>query len=105
MKSLKTLGWINLLLLAFTCHQLHAATGRGRSQPITIDVRVRPTVTSVSPQSGTTFGGTVVTIKGADFALKGMAVKFGSTDATNVVSKSVTQLTAKSPQGVRRVQV
>ena len=100
MKSLKTLGWINLLLLAFTCHQLHAATGRGRSQPITIDVRVRPTVTSVSPQSGTTFGGTVVTIKGADFALKGMAVKFGSTDATNVVSKSVTQLTAKSPTGV-----
>ena len=47
-----------------------SATGRGRSQPITIDVRVRPTITSISPQKGTTFGGTAVTTVGTNFSLE-----------------------------------
>src|ERR1035441_5283256 len=42
------------------------------------------TVTSVSPNSGTTSGGTAVTITGTNFAA-GATVAFGSTAASNVV--------------------
>jgi len=69
MQQLKMIFWIHLILLVFTC-QLQAATGRRRSQPITIHVRVRPAITSVSPQQGTTFGGTAVTIVDTNFALE-----------------------------------
>ena len=77
-----------------------SATGRGRSQPITIDVRVRPTITSISPQQGSTLGGTAVTIVGANFALKDMKVKLAGTEATEVTTQSASQLTAKTPKGV-----
>ena len=45
---------------------------------------VNPTVTSVSPNNGTTAGGTSVTITGTNFAT-GATVTFGGTAATNVV--------------------
>ena len=45
---------------------------------------VAPTVSSVSPNSGPTAGGTAVTITGTNFAA-GATVKFGGTAATNVV--------------------
>ena len=48
-----------------------------------------PTVTSVSPSSGTTAGGTAVTITGTNFAV-GATVTFGSAAATNVVVVSGT---------------
>ena len=57
-----------------------------------------PTVTSVSPNSGTTAGGTAVTITGTNFAA-GATVTFGSTAATNVVVVSGTQITATTPAG------
>ena len=57
-----------------------------------------PTVTAVSPSSGTTAGGTAVTITGANFAV-GATVTFGSTSATNVVVVSGTQITATTPAG------
>jgi hypothetical protein len=57
-----------------------------------------PTVSSVSPNSGSTAGGTAVTITGTNFAT-GAAVQFGSTAATNVVVVSGTQITATSPAG------
>jgi hypothetical protein len=57
-----------------------------------------PTVTSVSPNSGTTAGGTAVTIAGANFAV-GATVTFGSASATNVVVVSGTQITATTPTG------
>ena len=57
-----------------------------------------PTVTSVSPNSGTTAGGTAVTITGTNFAT-GATVTFGSTAATNVVVVSGTQITATTPVG------
>jgi hypothetical protein len=57
-----------------------------------------PTVTSVSPNSGTTAGGTAVTITGANFAV-GATVTFGSASATNVVVVSGTQITATTPAG------
>ncbi len=57
-----------------------------------------PTVTSVSPNSGTTAGGTAVTITGTNFAA-GATVMFGSTAASNAAVVSGTQITATTPAG------
>ncbi len=58
----------------------------------------QPTVTSVSPNSGPTAGGTAVTITGTNFAA-GATVTFGGTAATNVVVVSSTSITATTPAG------
>ena len=52
-----------------------------------------PTVSSVSPNSGSTAGGTAVTITGTNYAA-GATVTFGSTAATNVVVVNSTTITA-----------
>ena len=57
-----------------------------------------PTVSSVSPASGTVAGGTSVTIAGTGF-VSGMTVQFGGTAATGVVVNSSTSVTATSPAG------
>ena len=59
---------------------------------------VAPTVSSVSPNSGSTAGGTAVTITGTNFAA-GATVTFGRTAATNVVVVSGTTITATTPAG------
>ena len=59
---------------------------------------VPATVSSLSPNSGSTAGGTAVTITGTNFA-PGATVTFGSAAATNVVVVSGTQITAKTPAG------
>jgi hypothetical protein len=55
-----------------------------------------PTVTSVSPSSGTVAGGTSVTIGGTGF-VSGMIVDFGNTPGSNVVVSSSTSATVTSP--------
>lgn len=55
-----------------------------------------PTVSTVSPASGPTSGGTAVTITGTNF-LNGASVSFGGTAATAVTFNSATQLTATAP--------
>src|SRR5882724_13255668 len=55
-----------------------------------------PTVGSVSPSSGTTAGGTAVTITGTNF-VTGATVTLGGTAATNVVVVSASQMTATTP--------
>jgi hypothetical protein len=55
-----------------------------------------PAPTSISPTSGTTSGGTSVTISGTNFA-SGATVTFGGTAATNVVVVSSTSITATTP--------
>jgi len=55
-----------------------------------------PTITSISPTSGTTAGGTVVTITGTNFG-SGATVKFGASAATNVSVTSSTSITATTP--------
>ena len=57
-----------------------------------------PTVSSVSPNSGSTVGGTPVTITGTIFAA-GATVTFGTTAATNLVVVSAIQITATTPVG------
>ncbi|HKG21855.1 MAG TPA: IPT/TIG domain-containing protein, partial [Blastocatellia bacterium] len=55
-----------------------------------------PTVSAISPNSGTTSGGTPVTITGTNFAA-GLTVAFGGTAATNVNVSNSTTITAVSP--------
>jgi hypothetical protein len=55
-----------------------------------------PAVSSVSPATGATSGGTPVTITGAGFT-GATAVHFGTVAASNVVVNSATQVTATSP--------
>jgi hypothetical protein len=57
-----------------------------------------PTVTSVTPNSGPTNGGTSVTIAGANFA-SAATVSFGSAPANNVTFVDSTKLTASTPPG------
>jgi alpha-tubulin suppressor-like RCC1 family protein len=60
-----------------------------------------PTVTSVSPNGGSTTGGTTVTVTGTGFATAsgGTLFKFGTAKATSVVCASATECTMKSPAG------
>ncbi|MHB8799704.1 MAG: IPT/TIG domain-containing protein [Thermoanaerobaculia bacterium] len=55
-----------------------------------------PTIVSASPSTGTTEGGTQVTISGTGFQT-GATVTFGGTSATNVNVSSTTTLTATTP--------
>jgi hypothetical protein len=59
-----------------------------------------PAVTAIGPSSGTTAGGTSVTITGNGFSgtnFTSTAVNFGSTPATNFTVNSATSITAVSP--------
>lgn len=58
-----------------------------------------PTITSLSPNEGSTAGGTSVTVIGAGFALgkTATAFKFGSTKATSVNCNSTTECTVVAP--------
>ena len=57
-----------------------------------------PTITSFTPTSGPTGGGTVITITGTNFAT-GATVRIGGVAATGVTLVSSTQLRATSPAG------
>jgi len=70
-------------------------------------VNPAPTVTAISPTSGSTTGGTAVTITGTGF-LSGASVSLGGTAATNVVvvnSTSITATTAAHAAGTVNVVV
>ena len=76
-------------------------TSQGTSATNSSDLytyEVAPTVTGLSPASGTVAGGTSVTISGTGFA-SGMTVAFGSNAGTGVVVSSSTSATATSPAG------
>ena len=55
-----------------------------------------PTVTGISPTSGTTAGGTPVTVSGTGF-LAGATLSLGGTAASNVVVSNSTTITATTP--------
>ncbi|HET8905870.1 MAG TPA: IPT/TIG domain-containing protein [Ktedonobacterales bacterium] len=66
-----------------------------------------PTVTSISPTSGTSLGGDVVTITGTGFdtTVGATTVNFGANAAANVTCASATSCTATSPAGLGTVDV
>jgi hypothetical protein len=57
-----------------------------------------PTLTAVSPTSGPTSGGTVITLTGTNF-VSGATVRVGGVAATGVTFVSATQLRATTPAG------
>ena len=59
-----------------------------------------PTVTAVSPTTGSTSGGNSVVITGTQFCNGAVTVLFGATAATGVTVNSNTQITAVSPAHV-----
>ena len=63
-----------------------------------------PTVTSVSPPSGSSAGGTSVSISGSEFT-GATAIDFGSTPAASFVVNSASSITAVSPKGDGSVDV
>ncbi|MCA8921705.1 MAG: IPT/TIG domain-containing protein [Planctomycetes bacterium] len=65
---------------------------------LTYVVGVPPTLVAFSPTSGSTAGGTIVTIQGTDFAADAQ-VRFGANPATSVQVASPTLLTAVAPPG------
>jgi hypothetical protein len=86
---------------AVTATQTATLTAIEESDPQTFALQLNaaaPTVSSVSPKSGPTAGGTAVTITGTNFAA-GATVTFGGTAATNVVVENSTTLTATTPSG------
>ena len=60
-----------------------------------------PAVTTVSPSSGPSAGGTAVTLTGTDFTT-GATVTFGGVAATNVIVASATSITLTTPAHMRR---
>ena len=77
-------------------------TGGGTSANTAADdftyVVPAPTVTGISPSTGTVAGGTVVTVTGTNLA-NATAVKFGSATGTNLTQVSATQVRATAPAG------
>jgi chitodextrinase len=65
---------------------------------VTVDNTVAPTVTSVSPSSGSMAGATQVIVTGTGF-VAGDTVTFGGATATGVTVNSATQITATTPSG------
>lgn len=79
-------------LAALCIAAVAAACGNSGPGPEPTEV----TVTAVSPNSGTTFGGTTVTITGSGFQ-SGATVQIGGSAATDITVTNSTTLTAKTP--------
>ncbi|MEI6274228.1 MAG: IPT/TIG domain-containing protein, partial [Phycisphaerae bacterium] len=85
-----------------------AAAGVGpasEATPASIGFRAMPapTISSVSPTSGTTLGGTAITITGSSFT-DASSVTVGGAAATSVVVVSSTSITAITPAGTAGAQ-
>jgi hypothetical protein len=76
----------------------------GATLSMTVAVGANPVVSvnSVAPSSGSTGGGTTVTIKGTNFA-SGAIVRFGSAAATAATVVNSTSITARTPAHVAGV--
>ncbi len=78
-------SWV-MQMVAF---RASASSGQPSSNPA-------PTVSAISPNTGTANGGTAVTVTGTGFQ-SGAAVTIGGTAATSVTVASSTSITAKTP--------
>ena len=84
---------------AFVCNIPNCGTGHSNmfgSMKVNAVVNPAPTITDISPATGSQNGGTVVTLTGTGF-LANASVKFGGTAATNVSVVSATSITATTP--------
>ncbi len=84
---------------AFVCNIPDCGSGHNSmfsSLKVNAVTNPAPTVSSIAPTSGSTAGGTSITITGTGF-LAGATVKFGGVAATNVTLNSSTSLSATTP--------
>ncbi len=84
--------------------QLKDGTSVRIIQVTVTDVSAAPMVTSISPTSGPSAGGTTVTITGTGLT-GATVVNFGGVRATGVTANSNTQITATSPAGSGTVHI
>ncbi len=75
-----------------------AATPQAASASFTLTIApaAAPTISGVSPNAGSTSGGTLVTISGSNFKA-GASALFGATASPNVLVSSATQIQATTP--------
>ncbi|MEP6908746.1 MAG: putative Ig domain-containing protein, partial [Pseudoxanthomonas sp.] len=91
----------------FTLTTTDSSTGTGPytgSRAYSFTVAGPPAVTSITPTSGPTTGGSSVVISGTNFSGT-TAVTFGATSATGFTVNSATQITAIAPAGTGTVDV
>ena len=80
-----------------TAVNVRVVTPGGESNAVTADLfTYGPTITSISPASGSTAGGSQVTVTGTGFSTV-TSVKFATTAASSYTVKSATQIVATSP--------
>lgn len=94
----RALAALGIAVIAAACGSDKPGTG---PQPAEVKV------TAVAPNSGTTFGGTTLTITGTGFQ-SGATVQVGGTAATDVTVTNPTTITAKTPvhvAGIAEVRV
>lgn len=72
----------------------HAAGAGG------VAINIPPRLDAVSPTSGTTAGGTALTLTGNSFDGRPLSVSVGGAAATSVTRVSATQVTCVTPAGV-----
>ncbi len=82
---------------AGTAVNVQVVTAGGESNAVPADLfTYGPTLTSISPASGSTAGGTQVTVTGTGFSTV-THVKFGTTTAASYTVRSATQISATAP--------
>ena len=84
-------------LAAWALFALASCGGDSPNEPTPQPQPQSPTVSAVAPASGTTLGGTTVTVTGTNFAA-GATVTIGGAAATDVAVSGATSLTALTPQ-------
>jgi hypothetical protein len=84
--------------ITVTTYSGTSSTGSADSFTYTNVTAPAPAVTGISPSSGSTAGGQVVTVTGTNFSGT-TGVTFGATAATNVIVNSDSLLTATAPAG------
>lgn len=90
---------------AYACNVSTCGSGHNNmiSDNFSINLKVNPAViqapvvTSLAPTSGSTAGGTTVSISGGNFQSSGVTVRFGGVAATSVNVTSSSNLTAVAP--------
>ncbi|HIM11096.1 TPA: T9SS type A sorting domain-containing protein [Candidatus Poribacteria bacterium] len=85
-----------LMIVAFVPF-LEAEIGYALTDPFTFDTRLTPTIEFVSPSEGTFFGGGEITILGSNFVVGQTAVKLGENYGLDIVVKSDTEITLRTP--------
>ncbi len=90
--------WVALRVETYAGNSSATTAQSASSNLVEVNPGNPPTVTAVSPSSGSTAGGTAITITGTGFA-NGATVSVGGSPCTNVTVVSATSITCSTPAG------